>query len=371
MQTAIPCVLMRGGTSKGPYFHASDLPADRDGIARVLMAAMGSPDARQIDGIGGADFVTSKVAIVSPSDRDDADVNYLFAQVQIEDDFVDFNPPCGNILSGIGPFAIETGLVKAQDGKTLVRIYHENISALIESVVDTPGGQVNYVGDTAIDGVPGTSAPIVLNWLNIVGSKTGKMLPTGNVVDVIDGVSITCVDVAMPMVLMKAEDLGVSGNESKEELEANDALFAKMEPIRLKASEMMGLGDARGKVIPKIGIMSAPRNGGTITSRYFTPKTCHSAHAGTGALCVSTACVVPGSVANQVANIGDGPVYPVVIEHPTGQIEVQLETEGTGTDIKPVKGGLIRTARWLFEGKVFIPASVWEGHQKATNPKAA
>jgi 4-oxalomesaconate tautomerase len=365
MQTAIPCVLMRGGTSKGPYFHASDLPADRDGISKVLMAVMGSPDIMQINGIGGANFVTSKVAIVSPSGRDDADINYLFAQVQIEDAFVDFNPPCGNILSGIGPFAIQSGLVKAQDGKTTVRIFHENISALIEAVVETPGGQVNYEGDTAIDGVPGTGAPIILNWQNIVGAKTGKMLPTGNFIDVIDGVSVTCVDVAMPMVLMKAEDLGVSGNETAEELQANEALFAKMEPIRLKASEMMGLGDARGKVIPKIGIMSAPCNGGTITSRYFTPKICHTAHAGTGALCVATACAVPGSVANQAANIGGGPVFPIRIEHPTGQIDIQLETEGTGIDIKPVKGGFVRTARRLFEGKVFIPQSVWAGHKTA------
>lgn len=366
MQTAIPCVLMRGGTSKGPYFHASDLPADREGISKVLMAAMGSPDVMQIDGIGGANFVTSKVAIVSPSNRDDADINYLFAQVQIEDAFVDFNPPCGNILSGIGPFAIQSGLVKAQDGTTTVRIYHENINALIEAIVETPGGQVNYEGGVAIDGVPGTAAPIILNWENIVGSKTGRMLPTGNIIDVVDGVSITCVDVAMPMVLMKAEDLSISGHESAEELQANDALFAKMEPIRLKASKMMGLGDARGKVIPKIGIMSAPQNGGTITSRYFTPKTCHTAHAGTGALCVAAACVVPGSVANQAANIGAGPTYPVNIEHPTGQIKIQLETEGVGPDIKPIKGGLIRTARWLFEGKVFIPKSVWAGHNKVT-----
>jgi len=361
---------MRGGTSKGPYFHARDLPSDTETRDRVLLAAMGSPDMRQIDGIGGANFLTSKVAIVSPSDRDDADVNYLFAQVYIEEAYVDTKPPCGNILSGIAPFAIDEGIVAAEDGETRVRIYHENISALIEAVVQTPGGRVQYDGDTAIDGVPGTAAPVILNWMNIVGGKTGKMLPTGNPVDVIDGIPASCIDVAMPMVIMKAESFGKTGTESKAELEADESLFERMEPIRLKASEMMGLGDAAGKVIPKIGLVAPPAPGGTITSRYFTPFTCHAAHAGTGALCVATGCVIEGTVLNEVAVIGNGPVYPITIQHPSGQIEVHLETEGSGAGIHPVKGGLVRTARRLFAGEVYVSASVWDGRQRAASVAA-
>src|SRR5918993_5767036 len=234
-QTAIPCVFMRGGTSKGPYFVADDLPEDADLRDRVLLAVMGSPDKRQIDGLGGADSLTSKVAIVSKSSRPDADVDYLFAQVKIDRAYVDTAPNCGNMISGVGPFAIERGLVPAEDGETVVRIYNVNTAAGVHAAIRTPGRRVQYDGDVAIDGVPGTGAPISLNFLDAVGSKTGKLLPTGKMVDEIDGVKVSCVDLAMPMVIAKASDFGITGYETKPELDAKAALLTRMEGIRLEA----------------------------------------------------------------------------------------------------------------------------------------
>lgn len=361
MQTRIPCVLMRGGTSKGPYFLASDLPEDVPTRDRVLLAAMGSPDRRQIDGIGGADPLTSKVAIISPSKRPDADVDYLFAQVSVDQAIVDTSPNCGNIISGVGPFAIEQGLVRANDPETVVRIFNVNTNAIVHATVQTPGGFVTYDGDTAIDGVPGTAAPISLNFVSAVGSKTGKLLPTGKPIDVIDGLEVSCVDVAMPMVIARAADFGKTGYESKAELDSDKDLLARMEAVRQKASRLMGMGDATGKVVPKFCLIAPPRHGSAITSRYFVPHSCHAAHAVTGGLCLAAACVVPGSVAEGIAVLPPGPRRTIVIEHPSGKLGTEFEFHGTAENPDIRRAAFIRTARRLFEGHLLVPRSVWAG----------
>jgi len=271
MQTRIPCVLMRGGTSRGPFFLASDLPADAAARDAVLLAVMGSPHEYQVDGIGGANPLTSKVAIISKSKHPEADVDYLFAQVLVDERRVDTKPNCGNMLVAVGPFAIEAGLVPARPGETTVRIFNVNTESLVESIVQTPGGKVTYAGDASIDGVGGTAAPVKINFKSAIGAVTGKLLPTGRPLDVIDGVEVSCVDVAMPMVLMPAGQLGKTGHESATELDADKELFMRMEAIRRKAGELMGMGDVSRMVVPKIGMLAAPRQGGTITSRYFVP----------------------------------------------------------------------------------------------------
>jgi 2-methylaconitate cis-trans-isomerase PrpF len=363
-QIGIPCILMRGGTSKGPFFLADDLPTEPKARERVLLAAMGSPDSRQINGIGGADTLTSKIAIISKSKRADAEIDYLFAQCSVDRAVVDFSPNCGNMLAAVGPYAIETGLVQASDPVTKVRIHNVNTGAVIVATVQTPGGVVDYEGDASIHGVPGTSAPVYLEFSNIVGGKTGRLFPTGRPLDVIDGVEATCIDVAMPMVLMKASDFGITGYESKPELDANKDLIARFEAIRLKAGERMGMGDVSGKVVPKVGLLSAPRGpvpagGAAITSRYFVPWNCHAAHAVTGALCVGAAMMLPGTIARQIIPAPAGPFADLVIEHPTGSMGVAMETTGEG-DAKTIHGGsFLRTARLLFVGEVFVPAAAW------------
>jgi 2-methylaconitate cis-trans-isomerase PrpF len=349
----IPCVLMRGGTSRGPYFLASDLPSDPAARDRVLIAAMGSPHSLQVDGIGGGHALTSKVAIVSPSDRPGVDVEYLFAQVSVDRAFVDTSPNCGNMLSGVGPFAIETGLVAAQDGETTVRIFNRNTAGLIEAIVQTPGGAVVYDGTTAIDGVSGAAAPIKLAFLDAVGSKTRGLFPSGETAETIDGVRVTLADYAMPMMLAAAADLGISGDETPEVLDADAALLARIQALRVEAGRRMGLGDTSKLVIPKVGLLSAPRRGGTITSRYFVPDRCHKSHAVTGGLCVAVACRTPGTVAYDLAAT-DGPRSAVAIEHPSGRIDIDLAFAPDGT---VTRAGVIRTARRIFEGNLLVPAS--------------
>lgn len=356
-QLAIPCILMRGGTSKGPYFRAEDLPKDKAERDRILLAAMGSPDPRQIDGIGGADTLTSKVAIVSRSDRDGVDVDYLFAQVSVDKAMVDTAPSCGNMLSGVGPFAIEAGLVPSTEGTTKVVIYDINTESLVEAVVQTENGDVVYDGDTAIDGVPGTAAPIRLNFMNIVGSKTNALLPTGNVRDEIDGVAVTLIDVAVPMMILRAQDVGKTGYETAAELDADKAFFTRIEAMRRIAGERMGLGDVTGKVVPKVAILSEPQNGGTISARYFVPHKTHAAFAVTGGLCVSSCVAVPGSVAEGLFTGEIGDDCMIVIEHPSGIFEVALSLDRSGNQVDIVSGGVLRTARKLMDGKVFVPAA--------------
>ncbi|MGZ8156529.1 MAG: 4-oxalomesaconate tautomerase [Burkholderiales bacterium] len=363
MQTSIPCVIMRGGTSRGPFFLASDLPADPKVRDEVLLAAMGSPHEYQVDGIGGAMPLTSKVAIISRSTRADADVDYLFAQVLVNEALVDTKPNCGNMLVAVGPFAIEAGLVQASDAETKVRIYNVNTESLVEAIVQTPNGRVTYEGTASIDGVRGTAAPVGLNFTSAIGAVTGKLLPTGKPLDVIEGIDVSCVDVAMPMILMRAEQLGKSGYETAAELDADKALMARMEPIRRKAGLLMGMGDVSKAVVPKIGLLSEPRQGGTITSRYFVPYECHKAHAVTGTVCVASACAIPGTVASQLVTLPPPPQGIINIEHPSGMIGIDLDADFRGGKQELRRAALIRTARRIFEGNVLVPSHVWAGKE--------
>jgi 2-methylaconitate cis-trans-isomerase PrpF len=357
-QREIPCLFMRGGTSRGPYFLPDDLPDNLATRDRVLLAVMGSPDTRQIDGLGGATTPTSKVAIVGRSERPGIDVDYLFAQVSVTKAIVDTAPSCGNMLAGVGPFAIERELVTPTADETRVTIFNVNTESRIEAVVQTPGGKIAYDGDQRIDGVPGTAAPIILNFSSVVGSKCGALLPTGVVNEEIDGVTVTCVDVAMPMVLMRAEDLGVSGYETSE-FGANKALMKRIEDIRLIAGQRMGLGDVTDSVVPKVGILAPPRHGGLISSRYLTPHELHAAHAVTGAICVASSAAVEGTVAADLASPGSSAGGVVQIEHPSGKIDVRLETAGSGAAMDVRRAGVVRTARKIMDGRLFVPTSVW------------
>ncbi len=365
MQTRIPCVIMRGGTSRGPFLLKSDLPEDTATRDAVLLAIMGSPHEIQIDGIGGSHSVTSKVAMISKSKRPDADVDYLFAQVQIHEKFVDTKPNCGNMLVAVGPFAIDAGLVPAQDGETRVRIYNVNTQSLVEAIVQTPGRQVQYEGDAAIDGVPGTAAPVGINFQSAIGAVTKKMLPTGKALDIVDGVAVSCVDIAMPLVMMRAADLGKTGYESAAELDADRQLMARMETIRRKAGVLMGMGDVSKMVVPKLALLAKPRHGGTISSRYFVPETCHKSHPVTGTVCISAACAIPGTIAAQLAPLPPAPQGMVNIEHPSGMIRIDLDADFGGGKQDLRRAALIRTARRIFEGHVMIPASVWSGQSAA------
>jgi len=358
MFTDIPCMLMRGGTSKGPFFLEDDLPRDARLRDRVLLAVMGSPHVRQIDGIGGGDSLTSKAVIVGRSSQPGIDLEYLFAQVAVGEGAVDTAPNCGNMLAGVGPFAIMRGLVQARDPETPIRVYNRNTGKIIEAVVQTPGAVVTHEGDARVDGVPGTGAPIVLNFLDAAGAKTGKLLPTGSTVDVIDGVEVSCVDLASPLVFVRAADLGKRGYEPKCELDADHALIARIESLRRQAALRMGLGDVSGKVLPKFAIVAKPRDGGTVAARYFVPWNCHSAFAVTGALCLGAAARIRGTVVYGVAEQEDAGV--VVIEHPAGSLETRMSTRDDGTGV-PVfeRAGIVRTARPLLEGVVHV-ADDWQ-----------
>ena len=356
MLRRIPCVLMRGGTSRGPYLLASDLPADPRQRDAVLLRIMGSPHPLQVDGIGGSNTLTSKVAIVSRSREPGADVDYLFAQVSVNEAIVDTKPNCGNMLSGVGPFAIESGLVQAGERETMVRIFNVNTRTLIEALIQTPGGRVEYEGDTRIDGVAEAAAPIKLTFLDAMGAVTGKLLPTGKVLDVIDGVEVSCVDMAMPVMIMAAEALGKTGKETPAELDADRALFARIEAIRLKAGQLMGMGDVSKLVVPKPVLASRPSAPGGIASRYFTPHACHRSHAATGALAVGTAAALAGSVASRFVDPPGFSGGALRIEHPAGAIPVNLELAGPG-EVR--RASLVRTARRIFEGNVLVPESAF------------
>jgi 2-methylaconitate cis-trans-isomerase PrpF len=345
---------MRGGTSRGPYFLETDLPADPAVRDRVLLAVMGSPHALQVDGMGGAHAQTSKVAIVARATHPEADVDYLFAQVSVDRAAVDVSPNCGNMLAGVAPFAIEAGLVPAGNGETSVRIYNRNTRSLIEAVVQTPGGEVVYDGDVAIDGVPGTAAPIKLSFLNAMGAKTGKLLPTARPSEIVEGLPVTLIDYAMPMMLVAAADVGLRGDEMPAELDSQTELLARLESMRREAGRRMGLGDVAGLVVPKIGVLSAARHGGTLISRYFVPDRCHRSHAVTGALCIAVASRLPGTVAHNVAQAA--PASPVTIEHPSGRIQIDLSFTPNGA---VTRASVIRTARRIFEGHVIVPSHVF------------
>ena len=352
MSEGIPCLWMRGGSSKGAYFLASDLPSDQDARDALLLQIMGSPDPRQIDGIGGADPLTSKVAILSPASRPDADIDYLFLQVFVDQPLVSDAQGCGNILAGVGPAAIERGLVRAQDGETPLRVHMVNTGEIAVALVQTPGGRVSYDGQARIDGVAGTHAPVPLMFEGLAGSMCGSLLPTGNVVDVIDGISCTLIDNGMPCVILSAVDMGMTGQESREDLDGNEALKTRLERIRLDAGPLMNLGDVTEKSVPKMTLVSTPTSGGVVSTRSFIPHRCHASIGVFAAVSVATACTLKGSPAADCAAQPNG--KPFAIEHPSGAAEVLLEFDPTGN---VHSAGTIRTARKLFDGLVF-PAPI-------------
>jgi 4-oxalomesaconate tautomerase len=360
-QTAIPFLFLRGGTSRGPYFRSTDLPADRETLTQVLLSVMGAGNPQTIDGLGGGIAVTTKVAILSRSDAPGIDVDYFFAQVAVEERLVDYGPTCGNMLVGVGPAAIEMGLVPAAGDVTRVSIRAVNTGAPVEAIVQTPGGRVLYDGDAAIDGVPGTAAPVGLNFLDAVGSQCGVMLPTGTVREVIDGIEVTCIDVAMPMMIARADDFGLTGYETPAELDANRDFFARAEAMRLEAGRRMGLGDVAKSVTPKIGLLALPRRGGVISARYFMPWRCHPTLAVTGSQCIAACILTPGTVAEGLGTVPAETPALMRIEHPVGEIEVTIDYTNGLDGLVLRSAGLIRTARLIARGEVMVPSRIWDG----------
>jgi 2-methylaconitate cis-trans-isomerase PrpF/tripartite-type tricarboxylate transporter receptor subunit TctC len=354
---SLPCVLMRAGTSRGPFFLRDWLPADERERDELLIGAIGASDLLQVDGVGGGSTLTSKVAIVSRSTQPGCDVDYLFAQVGVGQKSVDTRPNCGNMLSGVAPFAIEQGLVAARDGQTTVRVFNVNTRSRIDVTVSTPGGRVVYEGTTSIDGVAGTAAPIRLNFLDAWGAVTGSLFPTGQRIDRIDGIAATCIDAAMPLVIVRAADLGLSGRELPAELDADRALLERLEALRCKAGALMGLGDVSASVIPKPVIASAGDDADSIASRYFTPRRCHASHAVTGAIGVATAFALPGTVASSPTTVSGE--RRVAVLHPQGRIEVDVLVEGHADDARIQRAALVRTARKILQGDLHIPDYVF------------
>lgn len=347
----IPCSLIRGGTSRGAYFLEKHLPADEAERNALLLKIMGGPDALQVDGIGGGHPLTSKIAVIRPSSNIEIDVDYLFLQVDPRNQTVSSTQNCGNLLAGVGIFAIQEDLIQAQRDETCIRVQMLNSDAVCHLVLRTPGGEVDTRGDTSIDGVPGTSAPIVCNYVDIAGSGCGALLPTGHAVDLFDGIEATCIDNGMPVVVLRASDFGLSGVESPEELDQNEELKQKLEVIRLQAGRAMNLADVRDKSIPKMCLVAAPQAGGVIMTRTFIPHVCHKSIGVLGAVSVATACLAPGTPAGELANVPDGRRKRMQVEHPGGAMEVQLDLDGAGN---VVSAGVVRTARLLFSGEVMV-----------------
>jgi 4-oxalomesaconate tautomerase len=366
-QTSIACSIIRGGTSRGAYFLAEDLPRDVALRDQVLTAVMGGPDALQVDGIGGGHSLTSKVAIVGPATVSDADIDYLFLQVAPDNSFVSAAQNCGNILAGVASFAIEHALVQAGPESTTIRVHMVNSGNRCELTLNTPGSIVEYEGSTTIDGVPGEAAAIVCDFLDVAGSATGSLLPTGNVVDQVEGISVTCIDNGMPVVLMRAADLACTGYESTAELDANSTLKEKLESMRLKLGPLMNLGDVEKKSVPKMCLIAAPASGGNISTRTFIPHACHRSIGVLGAVTVATACLIPGCVTEGLATVLPGSERTLGIEHPSGILQVRLVVNEDATPENAVeKAGVIRTARTLMRGEVFVPRRIWNGATGAT-----
>jgi len=348
VDTGIRCMIMRGGTSKGAFFVENDLPADPEQRDQLLMRIMGTPDPRQIDGMGGAHPLTSKVAIASPSQDGDTDIDYLFLQVGVGDPIVTDRQNCGNLISAIGPFAVERGLIQPSDGDVSVRIRMRNTGGVAVAHFRVHEGVPVYSGDTSISGVPGTAGQIAIDFLDIAGGTTGSLLPTGNIVDEIDGVAATLIDNGMPVVVMRADALGLSGYEPCPELEVDAGLRARLETIRLEAGLLMGLGDVSAATIPKLTMVAPPKDGGAVSTRTFIPHRCHDAIGVLGAVSVATACLLPDSPAGTVAEI-DRSTPLVTLEHPTGTFDAWVEMDGS----EVTRAGIVRTARKLMDGKVF------------------
>lgn len=346
MTQGVRCMWMRGGTSKGGYFLADDLPADRDAF---LSRIMGSPDPRQIDGMGGADPLTSKIAVVLRSTREGVDVDYLFLQVGVDSALVSDGQNCGNILAGVGGFAIERGLVAAADGETRVTIHMENTGQTAVARVATPGGVVCYNGDATIDGVPGTAAAVPLEFVGTAGSTCGALLPTGNVMDIVKGVAVTMIDNGMPVVVLRAADMGITGQETREDLDADAELKARLDAIRLICGPLMNLGDVTDKTVPKMTMVSPAAKGGAISTRTFIPHRCHASIGVLGAVSVATACLLPGAPAAALAVVPEGASKRLAVEHPIGETTVIAQLAGG----EVTSAAILRTARKLMDGYVF------------------
>ena len=349
MSEGIPCLWMRGGTSKGGLFLAEDLPSEAGQRDQLLLEIMGSPDPRQIDGMGGADPLASKVGVVKRSSRDDCDVDYLFLQVFVDEAIVTDAQNCGNILAAVGPFAIERGLVEVNDGQTTVTVFMENTEQIAVLTVETPNGAVSYAGDARIDGVPGTAAPVTCEFKDTAGSTCGALYPSGNLVDRVDGVDVTLIDNGMPVVVLKATDFGILGTESREELDANEGLKQRLESIRLQVGPLMNLGDVTKKSVPKMSLVSPPMHGGCISTRTFIPHRCHASIGVLGAVSVATAAITKGTVAFDLASSSDDEEKVLPVEHPSGEMTVVAHLK----DGELASAALLRTARKLMEGVIF------------------
>ena len=354
---------MRGGTSKGLIFHKKDLPSDRNLLTEYLLKIMGSPDIRQINGLGGGTSVTSKVCIISKSLEKDVDIDYFFAQVEVDRNHVDYAPTCGNMLSAIGPFAIEEGLVEASNKITKVNVKSINTNALITLDVPTPDRKLKYSGDFKIDGVPGTGSQILMNFKNLEGKTTGNLFPTGNTTDTFDGINVTCFDLATSMMICDAKEFNILGNENSKELNNNKKLLDKIEKIRLLAGKKMGMGDVKGKVLPKVSLLSKSINENSIVSRYFTPYSCHETHAVTGTCCVASSCLIPGTIGFNLLKKDEGLDLKskiIKIEHPMGTIDCSIILNSNFKKNLISKKNLInscgvyRTSRILMKGQVYF-----------------
>ena len=352
----VPCMVMRGGTSKGAFFLSNDLPADPAERDALLLAVMGSPDARQIDGIGGATPLTSKVAVISRSARSDADIDYLFLQVSVDQALVSDRQNCGNLLAATAQFAVERGLIVVTGPSASVRVYTSNTNSVATSTFPVNDGLPVYAGATAIDGVPQTAARVQLDFADIAGGSCGALLPTGSAVDRIDGIAVTMVDNGMPVVVMSATDLGITGAETPDKLDSNDALRARLESIRLQAGQLMGLGDVTETTVPKLTMVSPPTGSGDLSTRTFSPHRCHEAIGVLGAVSVATAALLPGSPVADVIRTGAGLDGIIVCEHPTGSFTATLDIDTSANPPIARRAGIIRTARKLMDGVVF-PAS--------------
>ncbi len=360
---SIPAYLMRGGTSKGLIFHKKDLPSDRNLLTEYLLKIMGSPDVRQINGLGGGTSVTSKVCIISKSLEKDVDVDYFFAQVEVDRNHVDYAPTCGNMLSALGPFAIEEELVKTSNEITKVNVKSINTNALITLDVPTPNGKLKYSGDFKIDGVPGTGSQILMNFKNLEGKTTGNLFPTGNTIDTFDGINVTCLDLATSMMICDAKEFNILGNENSKELNNNKKLLDRIEQIRLLAGKKMGMGDVRGKVLPKVSLLSKSSNENSIISRYFTPYSCHETHAVTGTCCVASSCLIPGTVGFRLYNKKKSlnlNLEIIKIDHPMGTIDcaIMLNPNFKKNLVSKkdliISCGIYRTSRILMKGQVYF-----------------
>lgn len=358
-QTAIPYFMFRGGSSRGPFFQRDHLPDEEQILSAVLVSALGSGHPLNIDGIGGGNAVTTKVAMLSRSDDAWADIDYLFAQVSVEDRLVDYKPTCGNMMIAVAPAAIEMGLVAVDNDVSEIRIRAVNTGARVVATIQTPNREVTYDGDTAIDGVPGTAAPVGLDFTGVEGSVTGKFLPTGNSLDIIDGIPVTCMDFSMPMVIARASDFNITGYESRDELDNNKELFKRIEKIRLAAAIKMGMGDCCQSVIPKFGLISRASAGGTINTRYFMPWATHPTLAVTGSHCFSACVLTPDTVAEGLLNPPADSPARLILEHPQGKMEVLMRFDSNKPSSAPESAGVIRTARKLASGELYVPSSVW------------